>query len=55
VKSYAICNLLRTAFPDETIQVGHRLTVKQVETLNRVILEIKARDTRLALASTIRK
>jgi hypothetical protein len=47
MKSFEICNLLREAFPDETIQKGQRLTLKQVGILNRCIVEIKARDDRL--------
>lgn len=48
MKSYEICNLLREAFPDETVQDGQRLTKKQVGILNRCIIEIKERDARLA-------
>jgi hypothetical protein len=48
MKSYEICNLLRQAFPDETIQDGQRLTQKQVGILNRCVIEIKKRDDKLA-------
>lgn len=50
MKSYEICNLLREAFPDETIQLGQRLKKNQVEILNRCIVEIKERDARLNAA-----
>lgn len=55
MKSYEICNLLREAFPDETIQDGHRLTKAQVGILNRCVIEIKARDARLAKAAEARR
>jgi hypothetical protein len=45
---HEICKLLREAFPDETVKDGQRLTKAQAGILNRCIVEIKARDARLA-------
>jgi hypothetical protein len=55
LKSYEICNLLREAFPDETVKDGQRLTKAQVGILNRCIVEIKARDARLAALAESRR
>lgn len=40
----AIVRALREVFPDETVQLGQRLRRNQVETLNMIVFELKARD-----------
>jgi hypothetical protein len=39
-----LLDMLHEVFPDETVQTGQRLRVRQVETINAIVVELKRRQ-----------